>query len=76
MGRSSRASGPVYGAYSLTPGCDPEVYGAPGTIGSRLVLDLVHDQLGGQVTIGRQGGFVAEIAFPHPRPQERVFTQS
>ena len=58
------------------PGCDPEVYGAPGTIGSRLVLDLVHDQLGGQVTIGRQGGFVAEIAFPHPRPQERVFTQS
>ena len=58
------------------PGCDPAAYGAPGTIGSRLVLDLVHDQLGGSVTIGRQNGFTAEIAFPHPRPHERVFTQS
>jgi len=58
------------------PGCDPAAYGAPGTIGSRLVLDLVHDQLGGSVTIGRQNGFTAEIAFPHPRPLQRVFTQS
>jgi two-component sensor histidine kinase len=58
------------------PGCDPAAYGAPGTIGSRLVLDLVHDQLGGSVTIGRQNGFTAEITFPHPRPHQRVFTQS
>jgi len=33
-------------------------------VGSRLVMDLVRDQLGGVVTVHQDGGFCAEIRFP------------
>jgi two-component sensor histidine kinase len=49
------------------PGCDPEVFGGPQAVGSRLVMDLVRDQLGGVLTVDGDSGFRGEIEFPLTR---------